>query len=131
MSLSKRRIDASVESFDVQMSAEEARKRGKIDWEIIRKTTEADIERQRIEDDCPRLEDLGPGRVMFAGPNVEELRTKLGLTQEAFANRYGLALETLQEWERRRRQPDGTAPILLQVIEGSAKTVESVLKSET
>jgi putative transcriptional regulator len=99
------------------MSAAEARKRGKINWEIINKTTEADIERQRIEDDCPRIEDLGPARVMFAGPNVEELRTKYGLTQEAFAERFGLSLQTLQQWERERRQPDGAAPILVRVIE--------------
>lgn len=103
------------------MTAEEALKHGKIDFAIIDKMTEADLERQRVEDDCPRLEDLGPGRVMFAGPNVEELRTKLGLTQAACAERFGLSLETLQQWERERRQPDGTPPIQLQVIEVTKK----------
>jgi putative transcriptional regulator len=104
------------------MSAEEALQHGKIDFAIIDKMTEADLERQRIEDDCPRLEDLGPGRVMFAGPNVEELRMKLGLTQQAFAERFGLSLESLRQWEQERRQPDGTAPILLQVIDATKKT---------
>jgi DNA-binding transcriptional regulator YiaG len=49
--------------------------------------------------------------------NVKALRERLGLTQEQFALRYGIDIDTLQNWERRRRLPDGTAQRLLRIIE--------------
>jgi DNA-binding transcriptional regulator YiaG len=48
--------------------------------------------------------------------NVKNLRMLLGLTQEQFALRYGIDIDTLQNWERRRRVPDEPARRLLRVI---------------
>ena len=48
--------------------------------------------------------------------NVKNLRKRLGLTQEQFALRYGIDIDTLQNWESRRRIPDEPARRLLRVI---------------
>jgi DNA-binding transcriptional regulator YiaG len=49
--------------------------------------------------------------------NVKNLRKRLGLTQEQFSLRYGIDIDTLQNWERRRRIPDEPAQRLLRVID--------------
>lgn len=49
-------------------------------------------------------------------PDVRSLRTRLGLTREAFALRYGLEIETVRNWETGKREPDRTARSYLQAI---------------
>jgi len=122
-------MDVSVGPDDVVISNEEARrKRGKIDWDIVRATTEADIERQTIEDDDPGEEHRGPERFPGAGPLITELRTRFGLSQEAFATRFGISLRTLQQWEQKRRFPDGPTMLLLSIIRHEPEVVERVVK---
>jgi putative transcriptional regulator len=48
--------------------------------------------------------------------DVRDLRTRLGLTREAFALRYGLEIETVRNWEIGKRAPDRTARSYLQAI---------------
>jgi transcriptional regulator with XRE-family HTH domain len=48
---------------------------------------------------------------------VRRIREKFGLTQDEFAERFGLSLRTVQEWEQGRAMPEGPARILLAVIE--------------
>jgi DNA-binding transcriptional regulator YiaG len=95
--MKKKTIVSSAGHSDVRMSIEEARRLGKIDLNRVRKTTEEDIARQSIEDNDPRPHERGPVRVMYEGPNVKELRTKLGLSQEALSERFGISLRTLQQ----------------------------------
>jgi putative transcriptional regulator len=61
------------------------------------------------------------------GPDVRALRERLGLSQEAFAERFHLSLRTIQDWEQRRRVPEGPARVLLQVIERDPQAVERAL----
>lgn len=49
--------------------------------------------------------------------DVKAVRERLGLTQEQFALRYGLDLNSLQNWETKRRRPDAAARSYLRVIE--------------
>ncbi|SEI01664.1 helix-turn-helix domain-containing protein [Pseudomonas fuscovaginae UPB0736] len=44
-----------------------------------------------------------------------EARTKVGLSQNDFAQLLGVSLRTLQDWEQGRRQPTGAARTLLLV----------------
>lgn len=37
--------------------------------------------------------------------DVKAIRTRLGLSQEAFARTYGFALSAVRDWEQGRRQP--------------------------
>ena len=47
---------------------------------------------------------------------IRAIRLDLGLSQEQFASRFGIALGTLRDWEQGRRSPDATARTLLRVI---------------
>jgi putative transcriptional regulator len=59
---------------------------------------------------------------------VREVRDRLSLTQAEFANRFGLSLRSLQEWEQARRLPDAAVLTYLQVIERNPKAVQLALK---
>lgn len=61
-------------------------------------------------------------RVSFA----KHVRWKLGLSQEEFARRFGIPLETLRDWERHRSKPDQAAESYLKVI---AKDPDGVMKA--
>ena len=45
------------------------------------------------------------------------MRRRTGLTQAAFARRFGLPLGTLRNWEQGIRTPQGPARALLRVID--------------
>jgi putative transcriptional regulator len=60
--------------------------------------------------------------------DVAAIRKKLGLSQEAFARKFGLSPATLRDWEQGRRSPDRTARALLKVIDHAPDTVERAQK---
>ncbi|MBV8134249.1 MAG: helix-turn-helix domain-containing protein [Deltaproteobacteria bacterium] len=60
-------------------------------------------------------------------PNVSAIRHKLGLSQAAFARRFGFSVRTVQQWEQGRAVPDRPARILLRVVETSPRAVERAL----
>jgi putative transcriptional regulator len=45
------------------------------------------------------------------------IRTKLKLSQSAFAGLMGVSLRTVQDWEQGRRKPSGPAEALLRIAE--------------
>ncbi len=51
-----------------------------------------------------------------ATPDVRSLRESLNLSREQFADRYGLDVDAVRNWETGRRQPDLTAKSYLRVI---------------
>lgn len=59
--------------------------------------------------------------------NVERIRKMLNLSQEEFANYFGISERTLQEWEQGRRKPRGPARTLLKIIEHEPKAVQRAL----
>ena len=59
--------------------------------------------------------------------DVAALRSRLGLSQVAFARAFGLDLGALQAWEQHRRRPDRTARILLAVISREPEAVRRAL----
>lgn len=50
-------------------------------------------------------------------PDVAKLRKKLKLSQTAFAEKTGIPVATLRNWEQGRRYPTGPARKLLQILE--------------
>jgi putative transcriptional regulator len=52
---------------------------------------------------------------------------KLRLSQEDFAERFGLSLRTLQQWEQKRRAPDGPAQQLLRIIAEDPEAVAAIV----
>lgn len=47
----------------------------------------------------------------------KEIRTKLKLSQAAFAGLMGVSVRTVQDWEQGRRKPSGPAKSLLRVAD--------------
>src|SRR5450755_878227 len=109
-------------------NAEAERSKGRVNWDKIRATTEADIERQWQEDGA--LEGVGPGRLVITGAYVRRIREKTGLTQDEFDERFGLNLRTVQEWEQGRAMPEGPARVLLAVIKREPDAVVRALTPE-
>jgi putative transcriptional regulator len=58
--------------------------------------------------------DVRTTRYEFA--DAKAIREKLGLSQNAFCKTYGIPLNTLQNWEQRRNNPDRTASAYLWAI---------------
>ncbi|HKO07765.1 MAG TPA: helix-turn-helix domain-containing protein [Alphaproteobacteria bacterium] len=59
--------------------------------------------------------------------DVADLRKLLGLSQRAFARRFGLDVTAVHAWEQGRRRPDRTARILLAVIANEPAAVRRAL----
>lgn len=60
--------------------------------------------------------------------DVSEIRHKIGMTQEVFAETYGFSLSTLKKWEARISEPQGAAKAYLTVISQKPKVVEKALR---
>jgi putative transcriptional regulator len=74
----------------------------------------------RGEKDAARVH-LPPGAV-----DVRAIRDRLGLSRPAFAERFGLAVAAVRDWEQGLRRPDPAARVLLLVI---ARTPEAVAEA--
>ena len=59
--------------------------------------------------------------------NVKAIREKMGLSQLLFANRFGLSVYALRNWEQGKRQPDPAARAYLKIIEKAPEFVAEVL----
>ncbi len=59
--------------------------------------------------------------------DVKSIRKHLGLTQEEFTQ-FGFTVSAIRHWEQGLRQPEGSARVLLKVIEYSPKTVLNALR---
>lgn len=60
--------------------------------------------------------------------DVRDLRTRMGLSQAQFAQKFGLTLDTVQQYEQGRRRPSGPASTLLRVIDAEPDAVVRALK---
>jgi DNA-binding transcriptional regulator YiaG len=61
--------------------------------------------------------------------DVRKLRARLGISQEAFAGRYGLDVRTVRNWEQGRTTPEGPAATLLQLIDRDPDKIVELLAS--
>ena len=55
--------------------------------------------------------------------DVRAIRARLGLSRPAFAERFGLAVAAVRDWEQGLRRPDPAARVLLLVIARSPDVV--------
>src|SRR5215475_3021728 len=67
----------------------------------------------------------GPGE--GGTPEVRDLRRRARLTQQEFAARLGVPVETIRNWEQGKRAPRGPARALLAVIAHAPDTVFAAL----
>jgi DNA-binding transcriptional regulator YiaG len=64
-----------------------------------------------------------------ATPNIVELRKKLRLSQQQFANIYCINTATLKKWEQHKRSPDSISRAYLKCIAKQPKTIERIVNS--
>ena len=81
-----------------------------------------------MSDEIPELTEADFGRMVtraqrkrliagtFEAGDLIALRRFLNLTQAELAGRIGISVDSLQNWEQDRRQPDGPARALLRLI---------------
>ena len=76
---------------------------------------------------------LKPGRVSRlealvegGAPDVAALRARFQLSQPQFARLLGISVSTLQNWEQKRRRPEGPAKVLLRVAAAHPEALLSV-----
>jgi putative transcriptional regulator len=65
----------------------------------------------------------------FDPEDVKAIRAKLKKSQVEFALMIGVSVDTLQNWEQGRRQPEGPARALLRVAAKSPKAVAKALST--
>jgi len=90
--------------------------------------TEDKVQAAALADpDAQPLTDADFGRMQRV-PHVRTLRRALHLTQEEFATRYHIPVDTVRDWEEGRREPDQLAHAYLMVIASDPEGVKSALE---
>ena len=86
------------------------------DWAYLEAIT--DEENRANEESDPDAVILTPDerRRLRRVPDPRAIREQLGLTQRGFADRFGIPVGTLRDWEQGRRFVDATARTLLRTI---------------
>jgi putative transcriptional regulator len=92
---------------------------GRVDWDRVDATTQADLTRQQAEDDAQAMLD--------AAKFARRVRMKLGFSQAEFAQRIDVPLDTIRNWEQGKRCPTGAAKALLKVLDKSPELALAAL----
>jgi putative transcriptional regulator len=73
------------------------------------------------------LQPVSPVAAAQGLPGVRDLRRRAQLTQQQFAEKLGVPVETIRNWEQGKRAPRGPARALLAVIAHAPDTVFAAL----
>ncbi len=77
---------------------------------------------------APEMAGRAAGETLQAEtPGVRDLRRRARLTQQEFAAKVGVPVETIRNWEQGKRMPRGPARALLAVIAHAPDTVFAAL----
>ncbi len=101
----------------------------KTDWTRLNALTETEIEAAAGADlDNPLLTETEL-KTFRPVPNPKEIRKRLHMTQQQFAEQFELPLGTLRDWEQGTREPDSAAKSYLRVIAKNPQGVIQALNS--
>ena len=116
--------DAGIKRVRIDMSA---RPTSETDWSRLDAMTDEEALRHAREDaDNPPLEDLpeeGAARVF----RPQWIRRRLDMSQQEFAEAFGLPLRSLQQWEHGRSTPGKTIRAYFRVIAADPDAVRKAL----
>ena len=103
---------------------------GESDWQRLERMTDEEIERGALAD--PDAQPMQPQELarLRRMPDVKQLRQRLGLTQQQFAERYMLSVATVRDWEQHRRLPLGPAMGYLYAIAAEPERVAAAVAAE-
>lgn len=69
-----------------------------------------------------------PSRKFFIEePNPKDIRAKLSLTQEKFEFLMNISVNTLRNWEKGIRHPEGPAKVLLNVVNNHPEVLREMM----
>ena len=96
--------------------------------EILPDGSECAISASGLQPTTPPADDgaKSDARVLEAS-YARNVRGQTGLTQTAFAERIGVPVETVRNWEQGKRSPRGPARALLKVLEQAPDAAFAVL----
>jgi len=102
----------------------------KTDWKRVDAMTDDEVETLALTD--PDNLPLSPEQLAgaFRPARLRALRERLGLSQGGFAERFGINVRTLQDWEQGRRAPDQVARSYLAVIEKEPEAAARAIAAE-
>lgn len=92
---------------------------GRVNARKLADTSEAEIAMQQRVDDASAAQDAA----LFA----QRVRKRLGLTQQEFAVRIDVSLDTIRNWEQGKRSPTGAARALLRVLDKAPEVALTAL----
>jgi len=102
----------------------------KTDWRAFDAMSEAERHAAAVSDpDCPPATATQLARARRV-PNVRTIRRSMKLTQQQFAERFGLPLGTIRDWEQGVHRPDRAGQILLTVIAKNPDAVTRALREK-
>jgi putative transcriptional regulator len=97
------------------------------DWGAADAMTDEEVVRAaRADPDAQPLSDAQLQRMKRPNPKV--VRRALGLSQEEFAERFKIPVDTLRDWEQGRVEPDQAARAYLMVIARIPDAVRKALE---
>lgn len=94
--------------------------KGRVDLNRIDTTSDEEIQGQIDQDNQEAMADMGE--------YIRVVRARVGMTQREFANRIGISVDTLRNWEQGRRYPTGTARALLRIIDKAPEAAVAALQ---
>lgn len=65
-----------------------------------------------------------------ADVDVKAIRSRTGLSQDAFAARFGFSAGAVRDWEQGRKPPEGSSRVLLTVIDRETVAVMRALSQD-
>jgi putative transcriptional regulator len=93
----------------------------------------SDVDAQALKltdpDATPRLQgDKIP--LVYEPTLVRTLRRKLALSQEGFAERYGIPIDSIRDWETYKTKPDAATETYLRVIGTAPEAIATLVASQ-
>jgi putative transcriptional regulator len=97
------------------------------DWARLEAMTDEEALQNALDD--PDSQPLTPEQRsrLRRVPNPKAIRLAMGLSQQAFARRFEIAVGTLRDWEQGAHIPDSAAKAYLRVIEADPDAVVQAL----
>ena len=88
--------------------------KGRVNYDGLDRTTEADIARHKRQDDAEAMQEIAR--------YARRVRKRLGLSRAEFARRIHVSADTVRNWERGISRPTGTAKALLKILDNAPET---------
>ena len=100
---------------------------GKTDWAALDAMTDEERHAAALSDPDAQPTTEADWAPKHRVPRTITLRRAFKLTQEQFAEQFGIPIGTLRDWEQRRKEPDAAARAYLRVIAAEPDMVRRVL----